>query len=49
LVPFGWNGSGASWKLDGSELSIPGRWVMRLAVLVSDFEEISFETEIQVR
>jgi copper transport protein len=46
---LGWNRSAESWEVEGSELSVPGRWVVRLAILVSDFEEISFETEIQVR
>jgi copper transport protein len=44
-----WNSSVASWTIEGSELSVPGRWTLRFAVLVSDFEEISFETEIEVR
>jgi copper transport protein len=46
---LGWNRSAESWEIEGSELSVPGRWILRLEVLVGDFEEISFETEIQVR
>jgi hypothetical protein len=44
-----WNSSEGTWDIEGSELSVSGRWSLRLQVPVSDFEAISFETEVQIR
>jgi copper transport protein len=34
-----------SWVYEGPELFIPGRWTLRFEVLVTEFEQVSVETE----
>jgi copper transport protein len=40
--------SGA-WRIDDLPLVPPGKWSLRVDVLVSDFEKLIFETEVELR
>ena len=37
------------WRIDGVRLPISGRWHARVEILVSDFEKITIEDEIELR
>lgn len=39
----------ATWRIDGVRLPISGRWQVRVEVLVSDFEKVTLEDEIELR
>ena len=39
----------ADWRVDGVILAPPGRWTLRLEILVSDFEKPILETEFELR
>ena len=40
---------GIIWRVDGVRLPIAGRWHIRVEMLVSDFEKIAVEDEIDFR
>lgn len=37
------------WAYQGPELAIPGRWSMRIEVLLTDFDQVTLSTEVDVR
>lgn len=39
----------ANWRVDGFVVALPGTWHVRLDVLVSDFELVKLEGEIDIR
>jgi copper transport protein len=41
-------GSDGYWHVTGVPLSVAGRWHMRIDALVSDFQEISLEDDLDV-
>lgn len=42
-------GADAVWRVDKLDLPIPGRWQIRLDILVSDFELVKIEDAIDIR
>jgi copper transport protein len=41
------NGAGR-WELNNAELTIPGRWTLRLELLVSDYDQLTLQAELSV-
>jgi copper transport protein len=41
--------AGGRFVHDGPELALPGRWSVRIDVLVSDFEQVSLEARVDLR
>jgi len=39
---------GATWRLDGVSIPVPGRWTVRVEILVSDFEKVVIEDHIDL-
>jgi copper transport protein len=39
---------GATWRVDGISIPVPGRWTVRVEVLVSDFEKVVIEDHIDL-
>lgn len=42
-------GEAGSWMHQGPELAIPGRWSVRIEVLLTDFDQAALSTEVDVR
>lgn len=40
---------GSSWRIDGLNLPLPGKWSIRVDILVSDFELVKLEGSIAIR
>jgi copper transport protein len=38
-----------SWRVDGLTIPVPGRWTARIEVLISDFEMVRLEDEVEIR
>ena len=38
-----------TWRVDGLNLPLPGRWSVRIDILVSDFELVKIEDNIEIR
>lgn len=38
-----------TWRVDGLIIPAAGRWSVRIDVLVSDFEMVRLDTEIEIR
>lgn len=38
-----------TWRIDGLNLPLPGRWTVRIDVLISDFEMVKLEDTIEIR
>lgn len=38
-----------TWRVDGLNLPLPGRWSVRIDILVSDFELVKLEDRIEIR
>src|SRR5262249_45242949 len=39
---------GATWRLDGVSVPGPGRWTVRIEILISDFEKVEIEDHIDL-
>jgi len=39
---------GATWRVDGVSIPVPGRWTVRVEILVSDFEKVVIEDHIDL-
>jgi copper transport protein len=39
---------GATWRLDGVSIPLPGRWTVRVEILISDFEKVVIEDHIDL-
>ena len=39
---------GATWRLDGVSIPVPGRWTVRVEILVSDFEKVVIEDHVDL-
>jgi copper transport protein len=39
---------GATWRVDGGSIPVPGRWTVRVEILVSDFEKVLIEDHIDL-
>jgi copper transport protein len=37
---------GATWRVDGASIPTPGRWTLRVEILINDFEKITIEDQI---
>jgi copper transport protein len=38
-----------TWRINGVRLPMPGRWHARIEVLISDFEKLAVEDDIDLR
>jgi copper transport protein len=37
------------WQIESSDLAIPGRWTLRLELLLSDYDQTSLSTELDLQ
>lgn len=42
-------GADGTWQVDGLVIPVPGRWQLRVDVLISDFEKATLEDAVEVR
>ena len=38
-----------SWRVDDLVIQVPGRWTVRIDILVSDFEMVKIEAPVDIR
>jgi copper transport protein len=38
-----------SWRVDNLVIPVPGRWMVRIDILVSDFEVVKIEAPVDIR